>query len=97
MTDRKTVLDILNRRKKHFAEQYGITALGIFGSIARNEANEGSDVDVVVKMRKPDLFYLVHVKEELEDEYNTRVDIVHYREKMNPLLKKRIDEEAVYV
>jgi len=40
---------------------------------------------------------MVHIKEALEGECRTRVDIVHYREKMNAFLKNRIDQEAVYV
>lgn len=95
--NRDEVLDILKKHKAEFADSYGVTDIGIFGSLARGETKTGSDVDVVVKMRKPDLFFMVHIKEELEDAYNTKVDIVHYREKMNAFLKKRIDMEAVYV
>lgn len=91
------VLGILKKRKAEFEAAYGVTAIGIFGSLARGETRTGSDVDVVVKMTKPDLFFMVHIKEELEDDYKTKVDIVHYREKMNAFLKKRIDQEAVYV
>ena len=91
------VLGILKKHKAEFEAAYGVTAIGIFGSLARGETRTGSDVDVVVKMTKPDLFFMVHIKEELEDDYKTRVDIVHYREKMNAFLKKRIDQEAVYV
>lgn len=40
---------------------------------------------------------MLHIKEKLENDYDTKVDIVHYREKMNAFLKKRIDAEAVYV
>ena len=94
---RDEVLDILKKRKEEFAVAYGVTDIGIFGSLARGESETGSDVDVVVKMIKPDLFFMVHIKEELEDDYRTKVDIVHYREKMNAFLKKRIDREAVYV
>lgn len=43
------------------------------------------------------LLGIVHIKEELEADYQTEVDIVHYRKKMNTFLKKRIDIEAVYV
>jgi predicted nucleotidyltransferase len=91
------VLGVLKKRKMEFEAAYGVTAIGIFGSLARGEAIPDSDVDVVVKMANPDLFYLVHIKEELEGDYKTKVDIVHYREKMNAFLKKRIDQEAVYV
>lgn len=101
MTERiitlEQALEILRRHKREFEEKYGITEIGVFGSVARRQSDEKSDVDVVVKMKKPDLFYMVHIKDELENEYKTNVDIIHYREKMNPLLKQRIDREAVYV
>lgn len=91
------VLRVLRKRKPEFEAAYGVTAIGVFGSLARGEAKSSSDVDVVVKMKKPDLFFMVHIKEDLEDQYKTKVDIVHYREKMNSCLKQRIDKEAVYV
>lgn len=91
------VLNVLRKRKAAFKKKFGVSAIGVFGSYANRKNGPDSDVDVVVKMIKPDLFYMVHIKEELEDDYQTTVDIVHYRDKMNALLKKRIDLEAVYV
>ena len=41
--------------KKMFAKKYGITKLGIFGSVARNEHTEDSDIDIVVEVKKPTL------------------------------------------
>ena len=97
MIHRDETLEVLRRFKGEFEERYGITALGIFGSVARDQATGTSDVDVVVKMREPNLFTLVHVKETLEQALHEHVDIVHYRERMNGLLKRRIDGEALYV
>jgi predicted nucleotidyltransferase len=97
MIGRDQALEVLRSLKGEFSDRYGITALGIFGSVARGEAKMTSDVDVVVKMREPNLFKLVHVKEDLEEALHEHVDIVHYRERMNSLLKRRIDQEAVYV
>ncbi|MCK8604248.1 nucleotidyltransferase family protein [Desulfoferrobacter suflitae] len=94
---REEVLGILKRYKAEFAKQYGVTALGLFGSVARGESTAVSDVDVVVRMREPNLFYMVHIKDTLEGALHGHVDIIHYRKKMNPFLKKRIDRDAVYV
>ena len=91
------VLKVLKKRKAEFEKKFGVSAIGVFGSFARGRTRPDSDVDVVIKMVKPDLFYMVHIKEELEDDYQTKVDIVHYRDKMNAFLKKRIDSEAFYV
>ncbi len=71
--------------------------LGVFGSAARDEMTDSSDVDVVVEILKPDLFTLVGIKQDLEERLHRPVDIVRYRGSMNAFLKTRIDREAVYV
>jgi predicted nucleotidyltransferase len=94
---RAEALAVLNRHKDEFERVYGVTALGLFGSVAREEATDLSDVDVVLRMREPDLFSLVHIRETLQQAFGRGVDVVHYRERMNAYLKQRIDLEAVYV
>ncbi|MFQ4134918.1 nucleotidyltransferase family protein [Nodosilinea sp. PGN35] len=93
---RGKVLEMLHQLKPVLAERYGVTRLGIFGSVARDQATDISDVDVVVEMA-PDLFAMVHVKEHLQSALQVPVDIVRYRVTMNQRLKQRIDQEAVYV
>jgi hypothetical protein len=94
---KKEIIEILSAYKKEYAEQYNILEIGVFGSVARDDIREGSDVDVVVRISKPDLFKLVGIKSELEELFSQSVDIITYREDMNPFLKNRIDGEAVYV
>jgi predicted nucleotidyltransferase len=97
MIVREDALAILRRSKRGLEERYGITRMGIFGSVARDQSREGSDIDIVVQMLDPNLFTLVHVKEELEEAFHQPVDIIHYRERMNSFLKNRIDQEVIYV
>lgn len=94
--DKLKIIEILKQFKREFSEQYGILDIGIFGSVARNEMREGSDVDVVIRVLRPDLFMLVGIKNDLEERLHRPVDIVTYRENMNPFLKNRIDGEAEY-
>lgn len=94
---RDDVLTILREVKQKYADQYGILDIGVFGSVARNEARDDSDVDICVKMLTPNPFAMVHVKELIEDLVHRHVDIVRIREKMNPFLKQRIEKEAYYV
>ena len=93
---RKEALKLLQEHKQEFGERYGITKLGIFGSVARDEAVDSSDVDVVVEMA-PDMFARANLKEELETILEARVDVVRYWRRMNHYLKNRIDKEAHYV
>ena len=87
----------MRRHKAEFAERYGITALGVFGSVARDESGKKSDVDIVFKTDAPNLFRTVRMKQELEALLACPVDVVRLRERMNPGLKKRILQEARYV
>ena len=94
---KKDIIKILKNYKKEFANQYNIMTIGIFGSVARDEAGDDSDVDIVVSISEPDFFILAGIKDDLEDRLNKSVDIVSYKDSMNPFLKMRIDSEAVYV
>jgi uncharacterized protein len=91
------VLDGLQGMKTELARQYGVSRIGVFGSAARDQMRANSDVDIVVELANPDLFTMVHLKAALEEHLGTPVDIVQYREKMNPFLKAHIQNEAVYV
>jgi len=95
-TTRDEVLRELRLMKPELAKRYGVSRIGIFGSLARNQVREDSDIDVVVEMTEPDLFFLVHIKAALEEQLGRPVDIVHYRERMNAYLKDHIQREAVY-
>jgi predicted nucleotidyltransferase len=95
--NRDDILHLLADYKQNNLDKYGIEAIGIFGSVARNEANASSDVDICIRTKTPDMFMLVHIKDELQKLFHKNVDMVRLRERMNPYLKKRIDQEAIYV
>lgn len=91
------ILQILKRFRDLKRKEYDILRIGLFGSVARGKGNEARDIDVVVVLGKPDMFNMVGIKQDLEKEFQCSVDVVRYRERMNPFLKKRIEKEAVYV
>lgn len=93
---RDEILQVLARFKELKRDEFGIVRIGVFGSVARDEMVDTSDVDVVVEIARPDLLTLVGIKQELEELLHQPVDIVRYREQMNPLLKRRIEQEAHY-
>lgn len=95
--ERKLAINILETFKNKNKDKYGIKAIGLFGSVARNEAKDSSDVDICIKTTKADMFTMVHIKEELEELMSSHIDIVRVRDKMNPFLKNRIEKEAIYI
>ena len=94
---RNDILRTLVRFRDLRQDEFGIVRIGVFGSVARDEITDISDVDVVVELDRPDLLTLVGIKQELEDLLHRSVDVVRYRERMNAYLKRRIEQEAVYV
>lgn len=89
-------LQLLRQYKAMASKKYGIKRIGLFGSVARGEQTEGSDVDVVVDLMEPRLFYLVHIKEDLQHLLGCPVDIVRERDNMDFLLKKNIQRDGIY-
>jgi predicted nucleotidyltransferase len=90
------VLQALSQFRQDRQDEFGIIRIGVFGSAARDQMSDESDVDVVVELTEPDLLTLVGIKQELESLFDRSVDIVRYRDKMNSFLKERIEQEAIY-
>jgi hypothetical protein len=57
---RDNVLAILGQHKADLFDRYGLISLGIFGSVVRDEAREDSDLDVIVKLSKPNFRATAH-------------------------------------
>lgn len=94
---RSEILEILKKYKNENANKYGINNIGLFGSVSKDEGKNESDIDIIIETAEPDLFILVHIKDELEILLHRTIDIVRKREKMNPYLKKHIEKDAIYL
>lgn len=90
-------INILKQYKAQMADKYGIQHIGIFGSVARGEQKETSDLDVYVKLKTPKLFFMYSIHEDLERLCKCKIDLIRLREGMNSLLLKKIETEGIYV
>lgn len=90
-------LNLLRKYMREKAAKYGISRMGIFGSVARGEHHEGSDVDVCVEIDRPSIFTLVHIKEELEKLLKCPVGLIRLRSNMDEMLKNYINRDGIYV
>ena len=94
---RDQIIEALREFKEQNQNKYRIIKIGLFGSTARNGIVRDSDLDIVVLLERQDLFEIIGIKQDLEEQLSLPVDIISYRKKMNAFLKRRIDAEAVYV
>lgn len=99
MTTKGEILDFLSGNKKHFRKRYGIIKIGLFGSYARDEQAEHSDVDIIVEFKKntPNLYDVkIDLKRFIKENLNLDADIA--REKyIKPIYRNSILKEAIYV
>ena len=85
--------------KEHEAEleQYSVKSLTVFGSVARGEAGEDSDIDVLVEFRQTvGLFEFIRLKAYLEEITHNRIDLVT-PDALHPAMRDEILSEAIYV
>ena len=97
----RTELDAIKRKTRallpHLATVYGVKRLYLFGSMARNDATDTSDIDLLVEFEKvPDLLTFIDLEEYLSKQLRRKVDLVPKR-KLHPLIKQDILKEAIAI
>jgi len=91
------VLKLLTEHKPGLVSRFGVTDLALFGSMARDEAQEGSDVDVMVEFEGPSTAKRYFgVQFYLEDLLTCPVDLVQ-RDVIRSELKPYIEKDLIYV
>ena len=97
MKTTKEILALLQSHKSYFLEKYKLERIGVFGSVARNEQTEDSDVDICYEGKAPSLLTLDRMQTELEKLLKCSVDLVRIREQMDIRFKNHILNDVIYV
>jgi uncharacterized protein len=94
---REDVVSRLLLHNQELTEHYGIASMYLFGSVARDKAYTGSDVDLPVDFKKPiGLFEFIELQQKLESILGCKVDLGTRRSlKMN--LKSQVYRDAIRV
>ncbi|DAB34791.1 MAG TPA: hypothetical protein CFH82_03490 [Sulfurospirillum sp. UBA12182] len=99
MNTKTEILDFLKQNRKFLSETYHITKIGLFGSFAKDEQKEDSDVDLLIDIEEgtPNIHDLkLSLKKYLSNAFGRNVDLA--REKyLKPYAKKYILKDVVYV
>lgn len=99
MIKKEEILAFLRERKDDFFVEFRLVKIGLFGSFARDEGTENSDIDLIVEF-EPNTENLTEKKSKLKDllsdKFGREVDIC--REKyVKPYFKSQILQSAIYV
>lgn len=71
------IISLLKAVKPELEDKYGVSELGLFGSFARGDHNESSDIDILVDFNgRVDAFLFIQLAHELEDLFRHKIDLV---------------------
>ena len=91
------VLQILKQKNAELTKQFGVKSLSLFGSVARDEATQTSDVDFIVEFNRPvGYFGLFALQDYLENLLGCPVDL-GTPNSLKPYMKERVQEELIRV
>ena len=95
MKTRKDLATILKKNKPVLEKVYKVREIGIFGSFARGEEHDDSDLDLLVEFSEPVGWEFIDLKEYLEEIFDREVDLVT-KNALKPQMRNRILREVVY-
>jgi uncharacterized protein len=94
---RYDVLRILQKERQELVDHYNISTLSVFGSVARDDARQDSDVDILVEFSQPvGLFQFIELQQRLEALLGSKVDLGTPRS-LKPRIKEQVLQEAIRV
>ena len=95
--DRDYILSLLKVYYLFNKKRFGIECLGLFGSFARNEGGQDSDIDILISLERPNLFTYALISSQLETVFKRRVDLISSKAKLKNDFRDRIEKEVIYV
>ncbi len=93
------ILSYLSSQKDFLHQHYNINSIGLFGSYARNEQTENSDIDIVYSLaenKKITYYQLFDFEQQLQEYFNKKVDLVNMKY-MNPIIKYKAEKDIIYI
>lgn len=96
-TDINKIKDILEGYSDVLKSTYGVSELGIFGSVAKKQNTNLSDIDILVGFSKPvGFFKFIELEDYLSRILGNKVDLVT-RNALKPIIKEEVLKEVIYV
>ena len=88
---------ILLEVKSRLQDYYRVATLGIFGSYARNEQHQNSDVDILIDyVKAPSLIKVIELRDYLSDRLNIKVDVVTVNG-LRADIKEQVLSDVIYL
>lgn len=92
-----SIISTLQNLKPELAQKYGVSSIGLFGSVVRDDFSPSkSDIDIVVDFSKPIGIEFIDLAEYLESVFNRKIDLVS-KNGIKQKYFQSIEKEIMYV
>lgn len=88
-------VDILKSHEREIKKRFGVKRIGLFGSFARGEQKDTSDVDILVEFEDPTFDNFMNLAFFLEDLFSRRVELVT-PDSLSPYIAPYVEKEVVW-
>jgi uncharacterized protein len=96
-SSRQDILSSLKKIKGEVAKDYSVRTIGVFGSVARDEQTDQSDIDLLVEFSKPVGFvHFMRLEKFLSQRLGKKVDLVT-PDSLKPVIRQDVLSEVIYV
>ncbi len=89
-------IELIRAHQSELQERFGITSMRLFGSVARGEQREGSNVDLFVTM-PPKMFNYILAAQYLEQLLGCSVDLIRDHNNLRPFFRQQIERDGIIV
>lgn len=97
MKNQKEILEVLRKDKVFMQKNFGVESLALFGSYARNEQSEESDIDFLVTLKEPKYTLLMGLLIYLEKKLQHKVDLTRKGPHISDTFLSFISKDLIYV
>ncbi len=92
----EAIIEKLKKHKPELQKKYPVSRLGVFGSYARREATEKSDIDIAVEINGTMGLSFVAMADEIENLFGIKTDVIPLRS-IKPHYLQYVEKDIVYV
>ena len=98
VSNKNEIIMFLQAHKDEMAQRFGVVSVGLFGSYARGDAREDSDIDIAIELRpeKKSLSNFFGIRRYLEQQFGKTVDL-GIESTIKPLAREIVAKEIIHV
>ena len=89
------IIDLLKIHAKDIKTYFGVKRIGLFGSFARGDQKEASDIDILVEFEKPTFRNFMDLSFYLEDLFGRKVDLVTVKG-LHPRIRPYVEKDVIW-